>query len=203
VPLDATGAFRGTLVTFLNPFGLLGGVLFLSLFLVHGATWLAMKTEGELNACAARAANRLWFVLAAAAAAVLGTSAFATNLLDNYRATPGLFSIVVLTLVGLVATKLYLVRQGYWRGWITSAVTILGVTFYGITGLYPAMLPSSLDPAFSITVHDAASSTTTLTIMLVVALLFLPVVIAYQIWVVRLFKNPLTEEELRSYGTHY
>jgi cytochrome d ubiquinol oxidase subunit II len=197
------GAFRGTLLTFLNPFGLLGGVLFLFFFLVHGAAWLAIKTTGELNTHAVSVANRLWFGLAASAAAVLVSSAFMTNLLTNYRARPGLLFIVLVTLVGLIATKLYLIRGNYWRAWIASAATILGVTFYGLAGLYPDILPSSLNAGFSITVHGAASSATTLTIMLVVTLLILPIVIAYQIWAVRLFRNRLTEEELQSYGMDY
>lgn len=203
IPIDASGAFRGTILTFVNPFGLLGGLLFVLLFLVHGATWLAVKTVGELNEQAARVANCAWFALLAAAVAILTASAFATKLYDNYLANPALSLIILIALVGLLGTKLFLIKHGYWRAWILSALAILGVTMYGIVGLYPTMLPSSLDPAFSVTMHDAASSNATLTIMLMVVLLLLPIVVAYQVWAVRLFRKKLTEEELHSYGTHY
>jgi cytochrome d ubiquinol oxidase subunit II len=203
IPLDSSGVFRGTILTFLNPYGLLGGVLFLLFFLVHGATWLAIKTAGDLHFQAVHVANRTWFFLLVTAVACLTSSAFATDLYDNYLAQPALSLIILIALIGLVGTKLFLLKQAYWTAWFFSAVTILGITFYGIVGLYPTMLLSTLNPAYSITVHDAASSNITLTIMLVVASLLLPVVIAYQVWAVRLFRRKLTDEELQSYGSHY
>jgi cytochrome d ubiquinol oxidase subunit II len=69
------------------------------------------------------------------------------------------------------------------------------VTFFGIVGLYPNLLPSSLDAAYSLTIYNAASSPLTLKIMLTVVVIFVPVVIAYQLWVYKLFSHPVTEEE--------
>ena len=196
VPIDADGVFKGDLLTFLNPYGLLGGVLFLAFFLVHGSTMLALKTTGELQQQAAAVAGKLWYVLLIAAVLCLVSSFWATNLWDNYLAQPVLFLIVVLAVAALLAVKIFLMGKRYFHAWLSSAVTILGVTFYGIVGLYPVMLPSSLDPAYSITIEKAASSSMTLTIMLVLALIFVPIVIAYQIWANILFKEPVTEAHL-------
>ncbi|MFH1136043.1 MAG: cytochrome d ubiquinol oxidase subunit II [Pseudomonadota bacterium] len=196
IPIDQNGVFQGSLLTFLNPYGLVGGVLFLLFFLVHGAIWLAVKTEGELHRDAARVANKLWYGLLAAAVLCLVYSAFATNLYANYLAHPALFLVILLAVAALLGIKLFLVRQDYWKAFGASAVTILSITFYGIIGLHPVMLPSSLDPAFSITIAKAASSNLTLTIMLVLALIFVPIVLGYQLWAHILFKEKVTEKHL-------
>jgi cytochrome d ubiquinol oxidase subunit II len=128
--------------------------------------------------------------------ACLAASIWATKLYDNYLAHPALFLVILLAVAALLLVKVFLVRRDYWKAWFSSSVTILGITFYGVIGLYPYMLPSSLDPAFGIKVHDAASSQLTLTIMLVLALIFVPIVIAYQIWVNRIFRHPVTEDDL-------
>ena len=82
------------------------------------------------------------------------------------------------------------------RAWFASALTIVGATFYGIIGLYPNMFPSIIDPRFSLTAHNASSSPLTLKIMLIVVIIFLPVVIGYQIWAYNLFKGKVTKEDL-------
>ncbi|MGO9414173.1 MAG: cytochrome d ubiquinol oxidase subunit II, partial [Syntrophobacteraceae bacterium] len=79
-------------------------------------------------------------------------------------------------------------RQGQWlKAWFCSAVFIIMVTLFGVAGMYPNLLISSIDPAFSLTAFNSSSSPLTLKIMLGVALVFVPIVIAYQIWVYRFF----------------
>lgn len=80
--------------------------------------------------------------------------------------------------------------------WGASAVLIAGLALFGVVGLYPALLPSSIDPAFSITISNAASSTLTLTIMLCVALVFVPIVALYQFWMYKTFSHKITDVEL-------
>ena len=83
---------------------------------------------------------------------------------------------------------LLFIRQGQWlKAWFSSAVFIVMVTLFGVGGMYPNLLISSIDPAFSLTAFNSSSSPLTLKIMLGVALVFVPIVIAYQIWVYRLF----------------
>lgn len=196
IPIDQEGVYQGTLFTLLNPYGLLGGLLFLSLFLVHGSIWLAIKSEGNLQERAAGTARKLWWVLLAVAVVFLVASIFATRLYDNYVAHPVLFIFVLITVLALLGTKMFLAKQSYWKAWFSSAVTILGATFYGVIGLYPNMFPSSMDPAFSLTAHNASSSPLTLKIMLIVAVIFVPIVLAYQIWAYNLFKDKVTMDDL-------
>jgi cytochrome bd ubiquinol oxidase subunit II len=196
LPIDGDGLFQGNLLTLLNPYGLLGGVLFVLLFLMHGAIWLAVKTQGGLYDRAAKAANNLWPVLLVVAVLFLVASFFATPLYDNYLAHPVMFVVILITVAALLGIKVFLKKQAMFKAWFASALTIIGATFYGVLGLYPNMFPSTLDPQFSLTAHNASSSALTLKIMLMVALIFVPVVIAYQAWAYKTFSGKITEEEL-------
>lgn len=194
IPIDADGVYHGSLFTLLNPYGLAGGILFLLLFLVHGSLWLALKSEGELQQRAASMVSKLWPALLVVAVIFLGASASATRLYDNYIGNPLLFAIPLLAVVGLVLTRFFIAKAAWRNAWFASSLTIVSATLFGVAGLYPNLLPSSMDPAYSMTVGNSASSPLTLKIMLVVALTFVPIVIAYQAWVFNLFKGKATSE---------
>ncbi|MFC1890665.1 cytochrome d ubiquinol oxidase subunit II [Thermodesulfobacteriota bacterium] len=189
IPIDGDGVYHGTLLTLLNVYGLAGGLLFLALFLMHGALWLAIKTVGALQERAAATARGLWPVLLVVAVAFLALTWFHTGLYDNYLSNPVLFVIPGVAVVALIALRIFIAGGAWMKAWIASAVTITGATFFGVAGLYPNMLPSSLDPSFSLTIHNSASSPLTLKIMLVVALIFVPIVLLYQGWAYYLFRG--------------
>ena len=196
IPIDAEGVYRGTLFTLLNPYGLLGGLLFLCLFLYHGALWLGIKTGGELEQRARRFAKILWVPLLILAVAFLAATWFATNLYQNYLTYPVLWILPALAVAGLLATRLFLQQGAAWKSWFASSAVVVGATLFGVAGLYPNLLPSSIDPAASLTVTNASSSPLTLKIMLVVALIMVPVVIAYQVWVYYIFRHEVSPEDL-------
>ncbi|MBI9091012.1 MAG: cytochrome d ubiquinol oxidase subunit II [Desulfobacterium sp.] len=196
IPFDSQGLYHGNLLMLLNPYGLLGGTLFLVLFMVHGANWLAIRTEGDLHDRAVATAHKLWMFLVALAVLFLGASFFATSLYDNYFKYPALFLIILVTVAALFGIKYFLTKQHYFKAWFSSAVTIVGATFFGIAGLFPALYPSIHDSAATLTAFNASSSPLTLKIMLTVVVIFLPLVIAYQIWAYNLFKGKVTEDDL-------
>ena len=193
VPIDGDGVFQGTLLTLLNPYGLAGGVLFVLLFLLHGSLWLTMKTEGVVFERAAALSSKLWTALLVVAVGFLGFTAFATELYNNYLAHPVLFVIPLVAVAALIATR-FLIGSEKWLGaWASSAVTIAFVTFFGLGGLFPNLFPSSLDTAWSLTAFNSSSSPLTLKIMLAVALVMVPIVIAYQVWAYMFFKHKVPE----------
>ena len=198
IPIDAEGDFQGNLLTLLNPYGLLGGILFVLLFLVHGALWLAIKAEVPLEERAGKAAGGIWWVLLVVAVIFLGATWFATGLYKNYLAYPALLLIPLITVVALLATRVFIAKKAWWKAWFASSLTIVGATLFGVVGLYPNLFPSSLDPAYSLTIFNSASSPLTLKIMLGVALVFVPIVLIYQIWGYYLFKDKVTTEDLAS-----
>jgi cytochrome bd ubiquinol oxidase subunit II len=202
IPLNAQGINEGSLLSLLNPYGLAGGVLFVLMFALHGALWLGIKTQGAMARKASAAAKNLWLLLVPMVALFLVLTAVYTTLFANYLAHPVLFAILLLPVAGLLMVRLSMGKGRFGQAWVASAVSIAGVTLFGVTGMYPALIPSSLDPAFSMTIFNSASSPKTLTIMLAVALTFVPVVIVYQAWVHRLFGHKITEEDL-SYEEAY
>ena len=196
LPLDGNHLFQGNLLTLLNPYGLAGGVLFLLFFLVHGALWLCIRTDGQLQERAAKTANGLWPVLLIVAVLFLLYSIKATDLYQNYLQYPLLFLVVLLAVAGLVGIKIFLQKEHYFKAWSASALAIIGATFFGVIGIFPNLLPSSINPEFSLSAFNASSSPLTLKIMLVVVLLFIPVVLAYQIWSYFMFKGKVTDQDL-------
>jgi cytochrome d ubiquinol oxidase subunit II len=199
LPLDKVNQeylFQGNLLTLLNPYGLLGGILFLLFFLVHGALWLAIRTEGDLQQRAVRTAAWIWLPLLLVAVAFLAYSAVATNLYANYLARPLWFVVILLAVAGLLGIRVFLARRVYFKAWFASALAIVAATFFGIVGLFPKMLPSTIADAYSLTAFNSASSQLTLKIMLVVVLIFIPVVLAYQIWAYHLFHTKVTSEDM-------
>jgi cytochrome d ubiquinol oxidase subunit II len=195
LPLDQNG-YHGNLIYLLNPYGILGGVLFLFLFLEHGALWLSIRTPGQLNDRSVSAANNIWFGLLGVSVLFLIATYFSTPLYSNYLAHPILFIVPLITVFSLLGVKFFLLKDAFFKAWFASALTIVSATFFCIIGLYPNMFPSGIDSIYSLTAHNSSASQLTLTVMLVVVLLFIPVVIGYQIWAYYMFTDRLSPENL-------
>ena len=195
LPMDADG-YHGSLLSLLNPYGLLTGLLFVLLFLVHGSLWLTLKTSNSLSDRAAGLAKKLWFALLFVAVAFLAHTHFATRLYANYLGNYVLLIVPVLAVLSLLGIMFFASKGQYLKSFISSCLTIVLVTFTGVIGLYPNLIPSNLDARHSLTIFNSSSSIYTLKIMTVVALIFVPIVIAYKIWVYRIFRAPVTVEEV-------
>ncbi len=195
VGADGTGyIYSGTLSLF-NGYGLLGGVLFVVMFLLHGALWIAKKTTGELHDRSAACARRLWFVVAVVTVSFLVYTWFDTQLFDNYLANPVLFILPVCAVVGLVGMLVNILKNDHVKAWFFSAGFILFVAVFGVVGLYPNIFPYRFEGKLladaSLSLFNAASTPRTLVIMLIIAAVILPIVVLYQIWAYRLFWGKL------------
>ena len=191
-----TFGYDGSLLTLLNPYGLLTGVLFVMLFAVHGSLYAAIKTTGDLANRAGEMANRLWLPLLIVAVAFLGYTYPATQLYDNYLKAPVLLIIPVIAVLSLLLVKVFTVKTQLHKAFIFSCLTIVFVCFTGIAGLFPNLIPSSIDPASNLTIFNSSSSPYTLKVMAIVAFIFVPIVIAYKIWVYRIFRARVTNEDV-------
>jgi cytochrome bd ubiquinol oxidase subunit II len=195
LPMDSAG-YHGNLLSLLNPYGILTGLLFVCLFAVHGALYISVKTSGNLGIRAKALADKVWFVLLAVAVLFLVCTAFATDLYVNYQLAPVLLVIPLIAVASLILIKFFSARDETLKAFTASCATIVFVSFTGIIGLFPNLIPSSLDPAYSMTIYNSSSSKLTLAIMTVVALVFVPVVIAYKVWVYRVFREKISPEGL-------
>jgi cytochrome bd ubiquinol oxidase subunit II len=189
VPLDARHEFTGTLFTLLNPYALLGGLATLLLFGLHGATFLALKTTGEVRVRSRALAHGLGLATVVVGGAFLVWTSLAHGAL--WTLVP-----VLVTAAALVAAILAIGRAREGWAFVLTAAAIIGVTVTLFGCLYPDVLPSSTDPANSLTTINAASTPYTLTIMTWVAVVFTPIVVAYQAWTFWVFRRRIGSADI-------
>ena len=197
LPIDGNGVYHGNIIKLLNPYGLAGGIFFVLIFCMHGALWLALKSEGDIHERAVGAAQVVWPLVLAVALLFLALTAFYTNLYANYAEHPTLLIFPILAVASLLTVRVMIWADNLLGAWFFSALFIITVTFFGVLGMYPGIIISSIDPAYSVTVFNGASSQLTLKIMLGVTLCCIPVVIAYQAWVYYTFAHKVTPESLQ------
>ena len=191
VPLDADHNFTGTLFTLLNPYGILGGLTTLVLFFAHGAVFASLKTEGDIRERARRLASRAGLVAILLAASFLGWTVLAH------------FSLPVLILAAIAAVSLISAWFANSRGlegraFALMAVTVAAAVLTLFTALFPAVMPASNDPANSLTIANASSTDYTLTVMSWTALIFLPLILAYQGWTYWVFRKRITRKHIEA-----
>ncbi len=185
VPVNAAGTFTGNLLTLLNPYALLAGVATLSLFALHGGIFLSLKTAGDLRARARTAALRTAIAAIPAAAAFL----LLTQVAHGKPWTDALAAAAAAALLAGVALARR-AREGWAFASLAATLLLTVATLFG--DLYPDVLPSTTNRAFSLTVANASSAHYTLVVMTWVALIFTPVVLAYQGWTYWVFRKRLT-----------
>src|SRR4051794_27312291 len=189
VPIDQDKEFTGSLFTLLNPFGLLGGLVTLLLFLTHGATFLALKTDGDIRVRARGVAVVSGMAAAAAAVAFLVWAQFLTG----NAGSAVLFVLAAVALLGGIA----MVSAGR-EGWafigtfVCIALAVAGL----FVGLFPDVMPSSTDEAFSLTTTNASATDYTLTVMTIVAAIFTPIVLGYQAWTYWVFRKRIADHHI-------
>ncbi|HEX6141024.1 MAG TPA: cytochrome d ubiquinol oxidase subunit II, partial [Candidatus Limnocylindria bacterium] len=164
------------------------------MFGLQGANWLTVRTEGDLRQRAVRIARLAWPTLGAAWLAVTIVSRWAAPNLWTSFGSPLAWVAPLVGLLALLATGWFVVRGAGTRALLASSATIAAlVAILGI-GLYPAILPDG-DGGPGLTVANAASSDLTLTVMLVIALIGMPVVLGYTAWIYRHFWRPVDAGE--------
>jgi cytochrome d ubiquinol oxidase subunit II len=194
--------YQGTFTSLLNAYALLTGLLFCAFFFFHGQLWIAHRVAGRAAEKAAKIAGRAWYALTALFLVFAVYSWADTGLSGNFLERGWLLLLPLGLAVSLAAAKLLLVkgRPACAFGWSFAAIALFSLT--GFAGIYPDLLPSRLDPAYGLNVYNSASSPYTLRLMTWVTVIFLPAVICYQVWVHRIFRTPLSAEELSNSGMY-
>ncbi|MGW8186674.1 MAG: cytochrome d ubiquinol oxidase subunit II [Desulfobacterales bacterium] len=228
VPFELDGFMRptytGSFWGLLNPFGLLAGVVSLAMLVMHGALYLQMRTEGELNARAAKAAR--WFAtLFMAAFAIAGVWQAAgidgfriTAMPDpggvvsplsktvemvegawmlNYTAYPWTIAAPIAAFAGGLLALLFSAAKRTVLAFVCSGAAVAGVIMTAALAMFPFIMPSNIQPNVSLTAYDAVSSHLTLNLMFIAVVVFLPIVLLYTSWVYSVLRGKLSEEKIR------
>ena len=197
VPIDANGLYAGSFLGLLNPYSILIGVLSLVMFVMHGALYMTLKTDGELRDRMTRWASGAWVAFV-----VIYLLATMYTMFEAPHLMAGILSkhLFWVFLLALLASAAYmpvaLKAQNYFRAFLSSSVSIASAIGIAAVSMYPSLAPSSIDAAYSLTAYNACSTPRTLTTMLVIALVGMPIVILYTIYIYRVFKGKtvITEE---------
>jgi len=192
LPVGQDEEFTGTFVDLLTPFGLALGVTMLVLCLLHGATFLAIRTTGVVRERAHVLGRRMRW---AAVVLVVVTAAWTFGLSAQSVLS---FVLLVLVLAGALAAWWYVGRSREVAAFVASAVTIGATVASVFAGLYPRLLVSSTDPAYSLTVEGTASGQYALQVMTVVAAVLLPLVLLYQGWTYHVFRARVSGPAVRT-----
>jgi len=189
LPINARMEYTGNLFTLLNPIGLLGGLTTVALFLTHGAIFIALKTEGDIRHEARALALKTGAVAAVLAVALLVSVNVSTGSTWSWIAA-------AVAAVALLA-GLFAISRGR-EGWaFTGTFVAIGAAVATLfLALFPDVMPSSTNPAFSLTTTNASSTELTLTIMTWVAAIFTPIVLAYTSWTYWTFRRRIGTQHI-------
>jgi cytochrome bd ubiquinol oxidase subunit II len=197
IPIDASGQFVGrSLLSFINPYSVLGGLTLLTFSLAHGATFLALKTAGPVQRKNALWATRFDLVAGALMTAFAAWTYWSYSRGDAVALAVGIVAVLGM-LVALIANARGRSLIAFWAHGVAIAAFVASM----FIALYPDVLPSTLDPEASLTVQGAAASPYSLGVITVVAAVGLPLVIAYQAWSFWVFRKRITVEDARH--SHY
>jgi cytochrome d ubiquinol oxidase subunit II len=190
IPLDARGEFAGTFWSLLGPYPLLLGVTTLALFMMHGAIYALMKTEGPLHdRLRGWINNCVIFFIICYAITTMATLLYVPHMAARIRGQPWLFSIALVNMLAIANIPREIHHGRDWRAFVSSCVAMIALM--GLFGLemFPNLVLSNPNPAHSLNIYNASSSPKTLGIMLTIALLGVPIVLAYTVSIYWIFRG--------------
>ena len=191
LPINSAQNFTGSFWTLLQPYALFTGVTVVLICLLHGATFLSLKTTGEMHERSRRIART---VAPFTAAAVVGFAIWThvgSSTTFFLRPLELLAIIAVLAAVWLVYAR----RDGF--AFTATTVTMASCIVSIFVGLYPNVMVSSTNPSYNLTVHNTASNPYSLDAMTIVVLIFLPLVLAYQSWTYYVFRRRVSRQDFQ------
>jgi cytochrome d ubiquinol oxidase subunit II len=195
LPIDADGNYLGTFLGLLNPYAILIGLVSLAMFVMHGALWLRVKTEGALADRMRKVALGTWIALIALyAVATAATIYVSPHLFDGVTGRAAFWVFLVLMLAAHVAVPVMVRRGQDLKAFLASCTAIVSMIGLAGVSLFPRLVPSSLGLDYSLTIYNASSSPKTLGTMLVIALIGMPLVIAYTAMIYRVFRGKVRLE---------
>jgi len=192
VPIEADLNYYGGLIPLLNPYSLFGGLVFLSLFIIHGASFLGIKLEGEIKQRAKDLGGKVWILAVVLTVAFLVWTYLSTDILNN----PGFDGMIpaILAAVALLAYGWFLRKGREGLTFISGALVIVSLTVMVFSGLFPRLMISTLDTANNLTIYNASASPYALKVLTIVAAIFLPVILVYQGWTYWMFRKRLSPD---------
>jgi cytochrome d ubiquinol oxidase subunit II len=197
VPIGADGEFAGTFLGLLKPYPILIGVTTVALFMMHGAIYGVMKTEGELHdKLRGWAMNSIIFFVICAAMTTMATLLYAPHIAERVKQNPWLFSIVLANMLAIANIPREFHHGRDWLAFLSSCAAMITLMALFAVDAYPNLIYSWPNPENSLTIINSASSPKTLGIMLVIACIGIPVVLAYTVCIYWIFRGKVKMDRM-------
>jgi cytochrome d ubiquinol oxidase subunit II len=190
IPIDGQMVFQGGLKDFISFYSILVGLMTVFLFMLHGLVFLLMKTEGDLHNRLRKFVTPVVVIFGTLYAIVtIDTMIHLPYMMDRFKTVPFLYLIPVLAILSMVNVPYQVRRKNDGWAFIFSSISItLLFVLFGI-GTYPVILRSTIDPSYSLTMFNTSSEETTLKVILMIALIGIPLVLAYGFFLYRIFRG--------------
>jgi cytochrome bd ubiquinol oxidase subunit II len=195
LPINSSQDFTGSFWTLLQPYALFTGITLVLICLLHGATFLCLKTTGDMQERSWQAARR---VAPVTVAAVIGFIIW-THVTAGSTFFLNLIELLAVIAVIAAAWLVYARREGF--AFAATTVTMASCILSLFVDLYPNLMVSSTNKAYNLTVHNSASNPYSLKAMTVVVVIFLPLVLGYQTWTYYVFRRRVSRQEFLPAGT--
>ncbi len=197
VPIDKNKEFFGNFIDMLNPYALLIGLTTVAAFMMHGAIYLVMKTEGELQQqVKGWVNNTIIFFVITYVTATMATLIYIPHMIQPFRDHPVFFTLAILNMLAIANIPREVNRGKEFLAFLSSSAAILSLMALFAVGLFPNFLISSINPEYSLTIYNAASSQKTLGIMLTMAIIGIPFVLAYTISIYWVFRGKVKLDKM-------
>jgi cytochrome d ubiquinol oxidase subunit II len=189
IPLDSRGEYLGGFLTLLNPYALLTGLTTIALFAMHGAIYLVLKTEGEVQGKIRGWVNNTIIVFVICyATTTMATLLNLPHMGEAFTTHPWTFTLPVATMLAIANVPREIVHGREWRAFLSSCAAVFGLMGLVGLGMYPNLVRGT-DPRTSLSIYNAASSDGTLKTMLIIAAIGIPLVLAYTISIYWIFRG--------------
>ncbi len=196
LPVAADGTANVPFLSLLNPYSILVGVVSLLMFVMQGAAFLAVKTEGPLQARMARWTVGAWTALVVVyLIATIATFFVAPYLFEGVLQNPVFWAFFLLLLAAIIYVPVANRAGKFLPTFLATSATIVAVIGLTAVSLYPRMIPSSIDLANSLTIYNASSTARTHTVMLIITLIGMPLVVVYTAYIYRVFRGKVVISE--------
>ena len=197
IPIGPDKEFTGTFLSLINPYTVLVGVTTVALFMMHGAIYSVMKTDGDLQKkLRGWVNNTIIFFVICYATVTMTTLIYYPHMVENFRAVPLLFIVALLNMLAIANIPREISKGREFRAFFSSAASIAALLLLFAIGIFPNIVFSNSNPEYSLTLYNAASSEKTLTIMLIIALIGIPFVFAYTITIYWIFRGKVKIDEM-------
>ncbi len=197
IPLGSDKEFVGSFIGLLKPFPILIGITTVVLFMMHGAIYLVMKTEGELQLKVKTWVNNtIIFFVICFVTATMATLIYYPGMVTHFKEQPAFFLIAILNMLAIANIPREIHHGREFRAFLSSSASIALLLVLFAIGIFPNIVLSNPLPENSLNIYNAASSQKTLNIMLIIALIGMPFVIAYTVIIYKVYKGKVKLDEM-------